>query len=144
MKLYRISNYADLQGEGGRRFSARWHHKGEPIVYLGESVTGCMLEVMVHIEADVPDTFKLSTVETNDASVQALDVSSLPTNWRDDQGVTKQIGTEWLADQSSALLRVPSAIAPETWNYLLNPKHPDAAKCEIVDVDDYPWDKRLF
>lgn len=136
--------FEDLQGEGGRRYSGRWHQKGEPIVYLGDSIPSCMLEMLVHMEPnELPPNFKLLSVETTDASVQNLADDALPENWRDKQDLTQQVGTQWLAENSSALLRVPSALAAETWNYLLNPKHPDAGKCKIVAVDKHPWDKRL-
>jgi len=47
--LWRISNYADLSGEGGRGFSARWHIEGRLIVYLADSPAGAMLERIVHM-----------------------------------------------------------------------------------------------
>ena len=45
---------------------------------------------------------------------------------------------------ASALLRVPSAIVPESFNVLLNPLHPDAAKVVVVDYREWPWDRRLL
>jgi len=32
---------------------------------------------------------------------------------------------------------------PETWNYLLNPAHPEAGKFQIAAQYSYPFDKRL-
>ncbi len=40
--------------------------------------------------------------------------------------------------------RVPSAIVPRTWNYLLNPLHPDAKRLEIAEVIRERFDNRLF
>ena len=50
MFLWRISNYRTLDGRGGLETSARWHSQGRPIVYLAESVSGALLEVLVHFE----------------------------------------------------------------------------------------------
>ena len=36
MLLWRMSNHADLSGEGGRRVAGRWHERGRPVVYLSE------------------------------------------------------------------------------------------------------------
>jgi RES domain-containing protein len=46
----------------------------------------------------------------------------------------------WLASTETALLRVPSAIAPETFNLLLNPAHREAKKVVVVDYREWPWD----
>jgi len=41
------------------------------------------------------------------------------------------------------LLRIPSALAPETWNILVNPAHPAASRLVIEQVYHYPFDERL-
>jgi RES domain-containing protein len=42
------------------------------------------------------------------------------------------------------LARVPSVLAPQTWNYLLNPEHPDAKMIEVAEVIKERFDNRLF
>jgi RES domain-containing protein len=54
------------------------------------------------------------------------------------------MGDAWLVSRESPLARVPSAIAPHTWNYLLNPEHPDAKKIEVAEVVRERFDNRLF
>jgi RES domain-containing protein len=39
---------------------------------------------------------------------------------------------------------VPSAIAPQTWNYLLNPQHPNAGQVQVAEVIREQFDNRLF
>lgn len=147
MRLWRISNHADLQGIGGLRAGARWHSRGRPIVYLAESAAGALLEVLVHLEitslADVPDTYRLLTVDVDDSVVPAL-CSPLPADWTTQESVTRGVGDDWLVSGRSALLRVPSAIVPEVHNVLLNPLHPDAAKATITVSRSVPFDPRLF
>jgi RES domain-containing protein len=58
--------------------------------------------------------------------------------------LTRQIGDAWLASLETALARVPSAILPRTWNYLLNPEHPDAKQVQIAEVIKERFDNRLF
>jgi hypothetical protein len=43
-----------------------------------------------------------------------------------------------------ALLTVPSAIGPETFNVLLNPAHHDAARIVIVPAGEHAIDPRLL
>jgi RES domain-containing protein len=78
-----------------------------------------------------------------------LDIESLATHaltptWQSDEASTQAIGDRWLASRSSALLRVPSALVPKVWNYLINPAHPAAALLKITAAVRYPFDTRLF
>jgi len=79
----------------------------------------------------------------------AVDIEPLPTHalalkWQSDEASTQAIGDRWLASRSSALLRVPSALVPKVWNYLVNPSHPAAAQLKITAAARYPFDTRLF
>jgi RES domain-containing protein len=148
MLLWRISNYADLLGIGALGSSGRWHHAGKPVVYLAENPSSSLLEVLVHLEVDeedLPDTYQLITVEiTEGISVNEVDVSSLPLSWENQLEHTREIGDVWLQESRSALLRVPSAITPETYNWLFNPKHAEASKVKIIKADRHRYDSRLF
>ena len=44
---------------------------------------------------------------------------------------TKRIGDRWIRGGKSAVLVVPSVLAPGEHNYLLNPRHPDFAEITI-------------
>lgn len=148
MILWRISNYATLDGRGGLFASARWHTRGRPIVYLTETPAGAMTEVLVHLELEpgnLPASYKLLKAEApDDLAFGTITQSELPEGWKDDVAVTRTIGDQWLAANTTALLRVPSVIVPETCNFLLNPHHVDAPRLAIVSYTEYPWDQRLF
>jgi RES domain-containing protein len=145
-QLWRISNFATLDGGGGRDYSARWNTAGRQLVYLAESVAGALVEVLVHLEineGEQPESFTLLHVEALD-SVQVLDLQPSISDWQALISHTQEIGDAWLANCKSALARVPSAILPYTWNYLLNPRHPDAAKVEIANFTSHLYDPRLL
>jgi RES domain-containing protein len=148
VRLWRISNYADLTGVGGLISSARWNSRGAHIVYLAESPAAALLERLVHLEIDtddIPSSYQLLVVEIADhLSFDTIDANDLPRNWRSNDTVTRPAGDRWLQSGRTALLRVPSAITPHTWNWLLNPRHPDAMNAKIVDVMSVPFDARLF
>lgn len=145
MQLWRVSNFADLSGNGGVMFPARWHNAGRPILYAAESPAGALLEILVHVDReDVPDDFQLIEMEVDDAaSVEALEQTELPPNWRDDLMATRAIGDEWLSQGRSLVLRVPSILAPRTWNALLNPQHRDAPRMRIIGTERFPFDGRF-
>ena len=144
MIAWRISNYADLQGLGGLRADGRWHHAGRPVVYLADHAASAMLEMLVHSELRrLPASFQLLKVELPDDAMLDLDPAALSADWRARQEDTRRLGDAWLAQAPSALLRVPSALAVDGWNLLLNPLHPDSGRCRILQAIAAPLDARL-
>ena len=114
------------------------------MVYMAESAAGALLEICAHTPADdVPPSFTLLRVVGPDVAAEEIALASLPLRWVDMPDATQGIGAEWLKSGRTALLRVPSAMVPETWNILLNPAHPDAAHFQIERSYDYPFDLRL-
>jgi RES domain-containing protein len=145
--LWRISSHIDLDGNGGRFFSSRWSPIGRRIVYLSASPAGAMLEILVHLQyrrGRLPETYDLLEVEvTETMAIQPLDPYSEP-GWKELSGFTQQLGGDWLSSAASPLARVPSAIIPHTWNYILNPEHPDSKLARIASVIRERFDNRLF
>src|ERR1044071_5752833 len=123
MRLWRISDHASLSGDGGLFFSARWHSRGKRIVYLADHPASALLEVIVHLEVraeNLPDDFQLLKIDVPDGlAVDQADHGELPADWKERVSVTQKIGDVWLNEGLTSLLRVPSAIVPETNNYLL-------------------------
>lgn len=147
--LWRISNYIDLNGEGARGASGRWHTEGRLVVYLAENPAGAMLERIVHLmdrneDGNLPRFYQLLRVSVPD-EVSTKQLNALaPADWKDRLAFTRQIGDSWLSSRETPVARVPSTIAPRTWNYLLNPEHPDAKQVRIAEVIREQFDNRLF
>jgi RES domain-containing protein len=142
MFLWRISNYATLDGIGGTLQSARWHTKGRPIVYTADHPASALLELLVNVDASLlPDDIQLLKilVPTDVTTVAATP----PLNWPHDYSVSREVGDQWLERRNSPLLLVPSAILPDVYNTLINPRHPDAARITIINVQRVPLDTRL-
>lgn len=142
MRFWRISEFPDLAGVGGQVAPGRWHTKGRHIVYAAESSALAMLEVLVGLELGVaPPSFQLVQIDApDDISVRTFpdrgDVGEVST--------TRMWGDAFLRAADAPLARVPSAVAPYCWNYLLNPLHPDAPRVRVVRAERWPWDARLF
>jgi len=146
--LWRISNYVDLNGEGGLRASGRWHSKGKPVVYLAESPAGAMLEHIIHLMdwyegGELPSTYRLLRISVlEEVPVTTLTINE-PSDWTEQIERTRQMGNQWLESRETALAKVPSAILPFTWNYLLNPLHSDAKQVRVEAVIEGQFDNRL-
>lgn len=118
--------------------------RGHPIVYLSGNPASALLEVCVHTSAnDVPPSFTLLRIEGPDLDIPSVVEGHLPEQWRAQIDATQELGTNWLRQNSAVLLQVPSAIVPETANYLFNPAHEDATAFRITDVLVYPFDARI-
>ncbi|HEY6846275.1 MAG TPA: RES family NAD+ phosphorylase [Terracidiphilus sp.] len=144
MVLWRISRFIDLKGIGGLRSNGRWHEAGLPVVYFAGSPAGALLEVCVHTSSnDAPPTYTLQRVEGPDLECESILLESLPPDWATKPGITRELGDKWLREKASVVLKVPSAILPQTCNYVFNPMHPDASQFTIVQTYTYPFDMRI-
>lgn len=148
MILWRISNHLSLAGDGALHVSGRWHSRGRRIVYCAENPATALLEILVHFEIeirDLPAQYRLLKIDVpDDVHVEHISSDDLPKDWHEKIDVTRGIGDTWLANASAAMLRVPSVLVPETFNVLLNPAHPDAARVVIVEVTEHVIDPRLL
>jgi RES domain-containing protein len=144
MVLWRISRHRDLSGAGGLKVPGRWHHAGHRVVYLAENPAAALLEVCVHTSAsDIPPDFVLLKIEGPNMNPPAVSLADLPPGWPSRLDLTRNLGAAWLVSAASLLLKVPSALVPETTNFLLNPTHPNARRFRISQSYTYPFDARL-
>ena len=149
MILYRIARctYAnDLSGTGARLYGGRWNSIGKPATYLTSSRSLAMLEVLVHLQPlMVPDDFCLVEVDVPDEHIQTIITDILPKDWKDisPPQILARIGDGFLKKQEYFMLKVPSAIVPAEYNYLLNPLHPDMKKVKVIKTEPFNFDSRL-
>jgi RES domain-containing protein len=147
MNLWRLTKYASLSGEGGRLYTARWNNAGAPIVYLADTPASAMVEVLVHLEIaddEIPTDFIWLRVSVPDKLLIHAIHPPAGESWRSELPLTRRLGDRWLTSQRSALARVPSALMPQTSNYLLNPLHPDAKRIKIAAAEPAVFDMRLL
>lgn len=53
------------------------------------------------------------------------------------------IGTRWLTEAKSAVLKVPSATSEHEWNYPLNPVHPDFEQLRLAAPKPFAMEPRV-
>ena len=130
--------YADLAGEGARRYGGRWNLPGRPIVYAASNAALAVLEVRVHLDLTpdlLPDDYLLLTIDLHDMATE--DVANIPAD-------PAAFGDAWLREQRTPVLLVPSLIVPESANLLVNPAHPDAAHASVIARRRFAFDRRLW
>ena len=130
------------------RTPGRWHTRGWRVVYCAQSPAAALLEILVHFEIDIqnlPVRYRLLKIEApDDVRVERVSVDQLPADWPENTEVTRTLGAAWLTKGSAALLSVPSAIVPETFNILVNPAHRDAKRIVVVHAGEHAIDPRLL
>jgi len=149
MILYRITNarYAnDLSGLGARLYGGRWNSVGHDALYLASSRSLAVLESLAHIvPTNIPDDVVLLSIEVPDDYI-TVDIASLPDNWKEfpEPNILKQIGNSFLERNENLLLKVPSALVPDEFNYIMNPLHSNAALVRVVNSSPFVFDDRLM
>lgn len=135
-----------FDGEGARRFGGRWNSRGTRMVYTAESRALALLEILTHTQnADLLAAYVVIELQFEPELATALEASDLPAIWRDSPppAAVQAIGDRWAADKGSVLLRVPSVLVPEEYNYLLNPAHSDFTNVRIGEPQLLAVDVRL-
>jgi RES domain-containing protein len=143
VRIWRISEFADLSGDGGKYYPGRWNIRGTPIVYCADHPSTALLEILVHLNPNrMPQNYRL--IEVNLSEGLAVTAPELRHGWEVDEGYTQLVGTEFIAESRNALMRVPSVIMPQAFNFLINPEHADSAKMSVGKTWRYPFDSRLL
>ncbi len=136
-----------MDGEGARLYGGRWNNPGTRMIYLASSVALAQLELLVHLESDeiLHASYVIIPVKIPSRLIQNLEHRLLPRNWRSPSAPpsTRRLGDEWANTQSSLVLRVPSVIVPQEWNFLINPDHPSFTNLEVGKPMSLVFDRRL-
>ncbi len=150
MYLYRLckEKYATLDGYGAFLYGGRWNSAGRPLVYTAENRALAALEFLVGVEQhrEMGPLVMLTLQVPDDIKYEALESKELPTAWRRFpalQHLAKR-GNEWLGQNKTCLLKVPSIHVPEEYNYLLNPLHTDFTKIQVIGQKAFYFDDRLL
>jgi RES domain-containing protein len=151
-RIYRVLRNAfaraPFDGEGAYRYGGRWSSPGTRLSYASEHQSLAMLEYFVHLDNDDPPSdLVLATAEVADGlRREKLAPPDLPANWRDAAAPPEltRFGDQFVAHGEYCLLLVPSVLAPEENNLLINPTHPDFARIAIHPLQPLHYDPRMF
>jgi len=138
----------DWDGKGAELIGRRWNSKGVPMIYTSESRALCTAEIAVHIAlGSAPAEYILLTINIPDnTEISEIDLISLPQGWRKfpfDE-FSRKLGDDLIQQNQFLVMKVPSAVIPGDFNYLINPRHPDFEKIKIIKSEPYEFDERFF
>jgi len=150
MIVYRLSKEPfnhDLSGKSAELAGGRWNSMGIPILYTSKNRSLCTAEIAVHTPLGiVPKEYYLITIEINLETLEEIKLQDLPDNWKSSPSIpkTKEIGDHFIKKNASLVLKVPSAVVQEEYNYLVNPNHVLFSQVKILEIEPFKFDIRLF
>jgi len=151
MHTYRIGQTKYARDRVGSGVDGRWNLAGQYVIYTGGSLALSCLEKLAHTTGtslyagdfsvtifDIPNILKIKEITINE-------LIKLNADWHKviNYPITQNIGSTWLQNQDTAVLKVPSAIIELEYNYLFNPAHPDFQRIKISAVNKFTFDSRL-
>jgi RES domain-containing protein len=149
MEVYRIAKcrfIRQLDGFGAYTYGGRWNSKGHAVIYTAGSRALALLEALAHIERPPVGNFCRVSMFIPEDSIIGYPLASLPDGWQSNPApdVLKAVGDAFIREGKALALKVPSAIVPDEFNYLINPAHPRIAEVRIMDEMPQDIDERLI
>lgn len=147
MKIYRLTKTHyddDLKGTGAKLYDGRWNHIDIPCIYTAESRALSILEYAVNINIDfIPRALSMCVFEIEEDQIYSVKEEDLPGNWKQTPAPksTKDFGTK-LLEEGHPIIKIPSIIIPNEFNYILNPFVGNTA-FKFVEARDYIFDLRI-
>jgi RES domain-containing protein len=148
--VYRISHCKyidDLSGTGAALNGGRWNSEGTYILYTSSNASLALLETLVHFNGMQKSCeFCRLKILIPEENIFECTPDILPAGWDEFPPplALQQTGDRFINDKKYFALKIPSAIEPEEWNYLLNPAHPLFKKIKIAERKLLTIDKRLM
>lgn len=140
MKTYRLAFTDSLSAAFRPRGAAgRWNSQGVVLVYTAEHAALAALEILagweVYASLQGYRLYRCTFAETLVEDVPELNVR--------DREVPRAYGDAWTRERRSVGLRVPSVVAPESFNVLLNPDHPAFHQVRLEPLGPFSFEERL-
>lgn len=147
MLVYRITHKMYSKELFASGLEGRWNGDGKKVIYAAGSVALAFLENMIRRQGvGFNSDFKTMIIEIpDDLKIQTIKAENLPTGWREfnDYSKCQPLGNEWFDKAEKPVLKVPSAVLPEEFNYVVNATHPDFRKIKLVETTELVPDERI-
>ncbi len=116
----------------------RWHPRGTHVIYAAEHASLAVLETLIHAGGHKIPPRAITRIEIPDnLSIESAAWMEMP--------ASQEFGERWVKEARSAVLRVPSiAVNRMESNFVLNPRHPDFARIQHADPEEFVFNPRFL
>ena len=149
MELFRLCREKHSHSLNASGVANRWNKENEFVIYAGSSRSLSTLEMLVHRNSiKILDSYKMLVISVEDKknTIVSLSLNDLPSNWKKLEAYSdlQFIGSDWYQNKKSLLLKIPSAVIDQEFNFIINTLHSDFRKnVELLYKENYCWDDRL-
>lgn len=147
MIVYRVVHKAVSQLLTGSGIDARWCSGGRKVIYTSSSVAlACLENVLRRSGSGFSEDFQTIFYKIPDnIHIEEVKLKNLINNWRLQSSYyyCRLIGNKWYDNKESLILKVPSAIIPDEYNYLIKTTSSKIRKVIIKDIKPFVPDERL-
>lgn len=135
-----------FSGEGGLHNKSRWASKGRLVSYASDHLATATLEKLAGVKrADLMTEMVYAKAEIA-SEEDVFPEEELPENWDalPSPNATRAVGDAWLDAGDRVLLRVPSVVLPDSYNYVVNVAPSDASELQVLEVAPLLLDNRVL
>ncbi len=147
MLVYRIVHNIYSKNLFASGAKGRWNSLGKKVIFAAESIPLAFLENIVRRQGvGFNHDFKIMIIEIPDKIIiSEIEVSNLEDGWRDFNDFSKcqPLGDAWYNAVKTIVLKVPSAVLPESFNYVINTEHPDYGLIKLIATTELVPDERV-
>lgn len=150
MKVYRIAQnkyIKDISGTGAKLYGGRWNPVGLPVLYTSQHKSLALLELIVHFSAlkALGQDYSFAIIDIPESDIVSIDKNELPENWLlPNNPILHTLTKTYFKDLNSLVLKVPSALVRDEYNYLINPLHFDFDGINVLDIEPALVDERFI
>ena len=149
LTCYRIGDpdgeFPIYDATGSRLFPGRWNLADTPVIYAAENYSTAMLEKLVSGNGKIPPNQHSITITIPRGTSYEVVTKDLLPGWDTlDPTASQDFGAAWVREARSAVLLVPSYVARQERNVIINPSHLEARAIEVSLAEPVWWDARLF
>jgi len=124
---------------GALLVGGRWNHPGTAMLYASQHLSLACLEVLVHLDkSELPPEYVFST------TLLPRNPDSLTTEDLNSESACRSVGSNWAESVGDLAISVRSAVIPDEFNVLINPKHPDYPDLKWSSPRPFLFDPRLL
>ena len=147
MLVYRIVHKKYSTSLLASGLQGRWNSSGKKVIYTAESIPLAFLENMVRRQGvGFNKDFKIMMIEIPDSIIiSSVNLFDLEEGWRDfrDYSKCQPIGDKWYDEGKVMVLKVPSAVLPEAFDYVINSEFSDYSMIKLIATTDLVPDERI-
>jgi RES domain-containing protein len=142
MEVYRICSEEHANVITASGCENRWNRGSQMVIYGSGSRSLATLEMMVRRSSILPTLntrLMVLSISEEASLIRQVQLEELPRNWRTMAGrsILQLIGASWYASKKSLVLKIPSVVIPQEFNYAINTIHPLFGECvKLIETEN--------